>query len=122
MKKTLFKVISILFWVYTAMAALFCIFDVIVGGLFAAATDIVGGIGLALVVTVGMLAQCALGFLTALNLKKLDKLAFKYSFFLMIVSIPVLVFCLIGRYWILSGLFGILLPIALTLCMRMKNE
>ncbi len=120
MKKKLFKLLNVLYLLGAFISLFFCIWDAIMNGLFASATDITGGIGVAMVLTVLLLAQSILFLLTALNLKKLNKLAFQQSFILFAVSVVALIFAWIGNYFIIAPLIGILLPIGLLYCMKMK--
>ena len=120
MKKKLFTVLHVLFWVNAPLCLAFCIWDAMINGLFAAATNITGGIGIALVVTVLMLAQTALSCLIAYQLGKLDKNAFRNSVALFLISVLNLVFSLIGHYFISPSVTGLLLPAALFYCMKLK--
>ncbi len=108
--------LKILSWIYIGAAGLslvICVWNVIVGGLFAPAVDIRGGIGVAMVCTLAELALCALTLLIALDMrKKFTAKTFKMGLLLLGLSLFTLIFLLIGGYNILPPLFGILLPAA----------
>ena len=106
------------FFALALITLLFCIFDVMRGGLFAASVDIQGGIGLALVVVAGMAAQIFLEVRVGLGLKKRDKRALSFNFYLVPVSLLIFILSLIGHYNVTPSLLGLILPLTLVYTLR----
>ncbi len=117
-KRTLFNIVRYAFFAVAGITALFCIFDVIKGGLFAASADIKGGIGLALVVVAGMAAQIFFEARVGMGLRKKDKRALSFNFYLIPLSLLLLILSLIGHYNVLPALFGLILPLLLVYTLR----
>ena len=110
------KGLKILFYIYPIAALItliICIFNVIIGGLFAPAVDIRGGIGVAMVCTLAELALAALMVLIGLDMKKkFTAKTFKMSLLLVGLSLFTIILLLVGGYVVIPSLFGILLPAA----------
>ncbi len=109
------KKLKILSYIYLSVAAvnlIICIWNVIICGLFAPAVDIKGGIGIAMVCTLALLAQCFLLCRIGLEMrKKFTAKTFKTMLALLAVSLFSLIFLLIGQYNVIPALLGCTLPI-----------
>ena len=116
-KRTLFNIDMYAFFAAAAVTALFCVFNVITR-LFAASADIKGGIGLALVVVAGMAAQIFFELRVATGLRKKDKRALNFNFYLIPLSLLLFILSLIGGYNVIPSLCGLILPLILVYTLR----
>ena len=108
MKEKKLKILSIIHLSAALIGFMICVWNVIVCGLFAPAVDIRGGIGLAMVCTLSLLAECALLALIGLELRqKFTSKTFRMTLALLGVSLFALVFLMIGQYNVIPALLGL---------------
>lgn len=119
MKQKRIKLLGLIYLAAAFLSLIFCVWDVIILGLFAPAVDMTHGIGVAMVCTLGELSLCALLVLMGLDMrKKFTAKTFKLGLLLVAVSIFTLIFCLAGAYIIVGPVLGLVLPIVTLLFIK----
>lgn len=111
MKLKRLKILGFVYWGAALCSFLICIFDVIVGGLFADAYDIKGGIGVAMLcVVLELLLAGGQGLLGRKLLQRDFKFALQKGLLLAGAGLFTLIFNLVGGYIVIPALVSIILP------------
>lgn len=111
MKKKRLKILGFVYWAAALVSVVICLFDVIIGGLFAPAVDIKGGIGVALLCVLLGLALTVFDAMLGRKLLQKDyKFALQKGLWLIALSVFTFIFDLIGGYIVIPALLGVILP------------